>query len=329
MPSASALTLTWHPLLSDDDASTWDGLWQALDLHPLQHRVLAAARARAYDQGLLFALGHADGELVFGAAVQVRRSGPWPPRFAVQRGPWALNADWLVAGISQMALTPPPGRRPMTLRIDPHVAQPCEPLETRLADLGFVTVPPELHQQTIVCDLTPSAVERRKGCRTLTRRMLKKAGTLGLKTGLGGNADIPAYLAMHRRAAGEKGYGVPDEAWLETLIDSGIGWLVLTRQDDRLVGGGLFALGANTVHYLYGATDPDFDGPALYDTFEWVMDQGAEAGCSRFDFGGLPSMEDGIAFFKRGWGGDEKAFSAEQMRVLRMIAERSWRLLRH
>jgi hypothetical protein len=328
MRPKSTPALTWHQSLTAADAATWDVQWQALDLHPLQHRTLAEARAHTYGQGVLYAIGSVGEDLVFGAAVQVRQSGPWPPRFAVQRGPWAVNEDCLIAGLEQMVLTPPPGRRPMTLRIDPHVAQPCESLETRLANLGFVSVPPELHQQTIVCDLTPKQEERRKGYRTLTRRMLTKAGTLGLTTAMGGKADIAAYLAMHRRAAGEKGYGVPDEAWLEVLVASGVGWLVLTRHEDQLVGGGLFALGSKTVHYLYGATDPDFDGPALYDTFEWVMDQGALVGRTRFDLGGLPSADDGIAFFKRGWGGSAGAFSTERERTLRALALGTYRLVR-
>jgi hypothetical protein len=320
--------VTWHPTLTDSLTAAWDERWQALDLHPLQHRSLAEARAKAYGQGLLFALGHENDALVFGAAVQVRRSGPWPPRFAVQRGPWAVDQEHLLAGMQQMIETRPPGRRPMTLRIDPHAVKPCDDLEQRLVNLGFATVSAELHQQTIVCDLTTTPDERRKSYRTLTRRMLKKAASLGLVTSLGDRSEVEAYLTMHRRAAGAKGYGVPDERWLMALLDSGAAWLVLTRQEDRLVGGGMFALGSHTVHYLYGATDPDFDGPALYDTFEWVIQRATDDDRRRFDLGGLPSDDDGVAFFKRGWGGQKIAFSAEGERVLRPWADRTWQVVR-
>lgn len=216
----------------------------------------------------------------------------------------------------------------MTLRIDPHVPRPCGDLDRAMDELGFAEVPAELHQQTIICDLNLSDVERRQTYRTLTRRMLKKAASMNLKTIHADASEIGAYLAMHRRAAGQKGYGVPDQRWLEALLASESAWLVLTRHEGNLVGGGVFALGAHTVHYLYGATDPGFDGPALYDTFAWVMQQASTGGRRWFDLGGLPHEDDGVAFFKRGWGGREVAFSTEQELVMRPFANRTYGLVR-
>ncbi|MBC7543479.1 MAG: GNAT family N-acetyltransferase [Candidatus Sericytochromatia bacterium] len=322
------MKLVWHDTLTGLEAAAWDEAWKRMDLHPFQHRQLAIDRAHCHGQELRFVTGWQDRELVFGAAVQVRKSWPWPPRLAVTRGPWAVDETSLVAGLHQLLALFPPGLQPMSLRVDPHLPLPALTAASGLADLGFAPAPAELHQQTIRCDVSGSEADMLAGFRTLTRRMIKKAGNAGLSTEFGTADDLASYLVMHGTAASQKGYGQPQTDWCKALLGSGLAWLALTRQGDRVVGGGVFARGARTVHYLYGATDPQFEGPALYDVFWSVMRHAKALGCSVFDLGGLPDAEDGIAFFKRGWGGREVRFLTERERVVQPLALGTWTWVR-
>lgn len=321
------MKLTWHETLEPPLAAAWDEARDHLDLHPFQDRNVATARAAFFHQGLRFVTGHEGNDLVFGAAVAMRRSGPWPPRLAITRGPWAVDDRTLTDGILRLADSWP-WRSPMSLRIDPHRPLPANDLETALVESGFASVPAEFHQATVCVDLTLDADAMWRSVRSTARNQIRRAER-ELTSTIGGLADAAEYIAFHAVAAEDKGYRSLDEGWLESLLQTGRAWLVLNRCDGKLVGAGVFGLGGRTVHYLYGARDRSFRGPSFYGAFWHVIQHAKAQGFARCDLGGLPYHNEGVAFFKRAFGGQELMFTDERECILRPVAQAGWHHFRN
>jgi lipid II:glycine glycyltransferase (peptidoglycan interpeptide bridge formation enzyme) len=216
----------------------------------------------------------------------------------------------------------------MSIRLDPHQPHPAGALAATLAAEGFKETPAELHQRTVCVDLTQSSETMWKGFRSTARNQIRHAEK-ELSTTFATVAEVPTYIAMHAAAAEDKGYETLDTGWLTTLLQTGRCLLVLSRLDDRVVGGGVFGLGGQTVHYLYGARDRAYRGPAFYAAFWEMIRHAKEQGFARFDVGGLPDDNEGVSFFKRAFGGQEVTFTEEQELVIRSMAHASWHQIRH
>jgi hypothetical protein len=327
-PLAEPIEFRWHARLPSDLATAWDNAWAMLDLHPFQHRELAETRAMVHGQSSGYMTGEAGGRLVFGGAMQIRSAWPWPPRFAFSRGPWAVDAETLRLGLTALPDASPFIQQPMAVRIDPHLPLPENNLDIGMQSSGYAIALPELHRHTVKIDLTLSEKQLLAGFRSLTRRHLRKSGSFGLTTRPGTAADIADYLALHRPAATRNHYGLQNPAWLHALMASGLGYLVISKAQGRMVGGAWFLAGSRTLHYLYGATDAEFAGPALYEAFWQALTMARGLGLTSFDLGGLPLDHPGIAFFKQGFGGQVCHFSEEWERVLRPHAYHSWQWVR-
>jgi hypothetical protein len=324
------MEVTLHTAMDDALAAAWDDACRELVVSPFQDRIGSAVRAASHDQSLVYAVGRRQGEVVFGAAISFRRRWPLPDRLTVTRGPWAVDSTTLLDGIAD--LSGEWQRRfgmPMSLHLDPHLDDAAGDVQDRLQAYGFdVAATSDFHPRTVQVNLDLPEDALRNGFRELTRRMLKKAEKEGVVSRFGEPEDINAYLSLHGAAAAEKGYGQPHGPWLLAAIAADRGLLVLTEHGGELIGGAFILRGPASLYYMYGATKPGYRGPASYHAMWHLMRWGRSVGIRRFDLGAVPEEHDGIAFFKRGFGGTEVIAMPEMELIYRPATNRLWQTIK-
>lgn len=316
------VTVTVYETLDEDIGVAWDDNCRRLVVSPFQDRVGAAIRAKAFGQSIRYAVGRRHGSVVFGAAISFRSVRMLPDRLTITRGPWAIDNETLIQGTS--ALCQAWSYRygtPLLLHIDPAQPQTATAVRDAFVAQGFHRAPvANFHPRSLQIDLRQSEADLWVSFRKRTHGMLKKAERDGLQSWFGSSTDVPVYAALHAAAAHQKHYGLADEPWMHQALNAGRARLVLTRDQDEIIGGAFVLLGPATLYYMYGATKPGYKGPASYHAIWHLLRWAREAGMAQCDLGALPEDQEGIVLFKRGFGGVEHMAMPEMERVFRPTA---------
>jgi CelD/BcsL family acetyltransferase involved in cellulose biosynthesis len=111
-------------------------------------------------------------------------------------------------------------------------------------------------------------------------------------------------------------HGLPVQPWRffellwRTLIQEGLGFLLLAYEGDRCLAGGIFLHWQQTLTYKYAASAEDSRGLRPNHLLTWTaMRWGCENGLARFDFGRSDVEDLGLRAFKHRWGAEETSLA--------------------
>ena len=247
-----------------------------------------------------------------GAQVLVRHPRPLPKGFGyAARGPVAtgpLDAAALAA-FTDAARRAAQGLGIAHLRIDPELEDPDGSMAAALRELGWRPAPEIQPQSTRIVDLTLSEEELLADLRKKTRQSLHKAQDDG-STVI--SADRDRLPDFHRTLAGTMDrVGLPfrtvgffRDLW-DAYAPAGQAMLLLAETPEGEVVSGTFLVGwGPRIVALYGGTNAEGRKRNAKYLVNWEAFRRAKAaGYRLYDLWGLPN--EGISYFKAGWGGRE------------------------
>jgi lipid II:glycine glycyltransferase (peptidoglycan interpeptide bridge formation enzyme) len=249
-----------------------------------------------------------------GAQLLVRHPRPLPKGFGyAARGPIAASAlDRASLGAFTEAVRgAASGLGVAHVRMDPELEDPDGSIASTLRELGWQPAPEIQPQKTQVIDLSLSEEELMAALRKKTRQTLRKA--MGETEVVEGG---PERLGeFHRTLAGTMDrVGLPfrSEGFFRTLWDAyapaGQAKLLLAQTESGEVTSGTFMVGwGPTLVALYGGTTEEGRKRNSKYLINWeALRRAKAAGYARYDLWGLPN--DGITYFKQGWGGREVTY---------------------
>jgi peptidoglycan pentaglycine glycine transferase (the first glycine) len=247
-----------------------------------------------------------------GAQVLVRHPRPLPKGFGyAARGPIAtgrLDAAALGA-FTEAARRAAAGLGIAHLRIDPELEDPDGAVQATLRDLGWKPAPEIQPSSTRVVDLTRTEDELLADLRKKTRQSLHKAqddGAIVISAGPDRLPDFHATLAgtMDRVGLPFRSVGFFRDLW-DAYAPARQAMLLLAETPEGEVVSGTFLVGwGTTIVALYGGTNEEGRKRNSKYLVNWEAFRLAKAaGYERYDLWGLPN--EGIAYFKAGWGGRE------------------------
>jgi lipid II:glycine glycyltransferase (peptidoglycan interpeptide bridge formation enzyme) len=247
-----------------------------------------------------------------GAQVLVRHPRPLPKGFGyAARGPLAagsLDAAALGA-FTDASRRAAAGLGIAHLRIDPELEDDDGSLAAALRDLGWRPAPEIQPQSTRIIDLTRTEDELLADLRKKTRQSLHKAQADGSRVVSAGADRLPDF---HRTLAGTMDrVGLPfrtvgffRDLW-NAYAPSGQAMLLLAETPEGEVTSGTLLVGwGPRIIALYGGTTEEGRKRNSKYLVNWEAFKRAKAaGYAVYDLWGLPN--EGIAYFKAGWGGRE------------------------
>jgi peptidoglycan pentaglycine glycine transferase (the first glycine) len=247
-----------------------------------------------------------------GAQVLVRHPRPLPKGFGyAARGPVAagpLDADALAA-FTEAGRRAAAGLGVAHLRMDPELEDPDGTVAAALRDLGWRSAPEIQPHSTRVIDLTRTEEELLADLRKKTRQSLHKAqddGSIVISAGPERLPDFHRTLAgtMDRVGLPFRSVGFFRNLW-DAYAPAGQAMLLLAESPEGEVISGTFLVGwGKTIVALYGGTNAEGRKRNAKYLVNWEAFRRAKAaGYERYDLWGLPN--EGIAYFKAGWGGRE------------------------
>ena len=247
-----------------------------------------------------------------GAQVLVRHPRPLPKGFGyAARGPIAtgpLDADALGA-FTEAARRAAAGLGIAHLRMDPELEDPEGTFAATLRDLGWKPAPEIQPHSTRVVDLTRTEDELLADLRKKTRQSLHKAQNDDATVISGDRDRLPDF---HRTLAGTmdrvglpfRSVGFFRDLW-DAYASAGQAMLLLAETPDGEVVSGTFLVGwGRRIVALYGGTNAEGRKRNSKYLVNWEAFRRAKAaGYELYDLWGLPN--EGITYFKAGWGGRE------------------------
>jgi CelD/BcsL family acetyltransferase involved in cellulose biosynthesis len=182
--------------------------------------------------------------------------------------------------------------------------------EVRAAMSGWA---PTTVATTHALDLTAGADGLARGFSSLARRNVRKARREGVVLREAACAEdlTDIYYRLHLRTRHRLGVPVQPRRFFRSLwhhvLERGGGHLLLACADGVPIAGAVFLRAGRTVVYKYGASDER--GWRLRPNnllMAEAIRRAAEDGSAIFDFGRTDLGDDGLRFFKLGWGATEE-----------------------
>lgn len=247
-----------------------------------------------------------------GAQVLVRHPRPLPKGFGyAARGPIAAGPlDAAALGAFTEAVRRAAGGLGIAhLRMDPELEDPDGSVAATLRELGWRPAPEIQPQSTRVVDLTRTEDELLADLRKKTRQSLHRAQNDG-STVI--SADRDRLPDFHRTLAGTmdrvglpfRSVGFFRDLW-DAYAPADQAMLLLAETPEGEVISGTFLVGwGPRIVALYGGTNAEGRKRNAKYLVNWEAFRRAKAaGYQLYDLWGLPN--EGIAYFKAGWGGRE------------------------
>jgi hypothetical protein len=297
--------------------------------HPLQTRPwVDVAHAGAHVAARLALVS--DAGRPAGAALVLRPSvaGVRLPWAWVERGPVVQDVAAL-ADVTRALAAALRHRGVARLRVMPYWADgDAERAEAALRSIGLrdVQTPDGPHARTLRVEIGGRSDDEllAGGRREQLRRRVRQAERAGAVARRGGDADWPRLRAMHRALMEGQGRRDKPDAWWGAVrrfvADDARGALFACDYEGRTVAAAIVLRHGAQVTFGWGAStaeDLPFSKsvPALVAAMRWARD----AGCTRFDLGGVPLDDDddpkrnAIARFKH-------VFDPQRVRLVRVHA---------
>jgi peptidoglycan pentaglycine glycine transferase (the first glycine) len=247
-----------------------------------------------------------------GAQVLVRHPRPLPKGFGyAARGPVAAGpVDAAVLGVlTEGVRSAAKGLGIAHLRIDPELEDPDGSMAATLRGLGWRPAPDIQPRSTRIVDLTLSEDELLAGLRKKTRQSLRRAQNEGVTVVRAGADRLPEFhqtLAgtMDRVGLPSRSLGFFRDLWA-AYDAAGQAMLLLAETGAGQVVSGTFLVGwGPRLVALYGGTNAEGRELNAKYLINWAgLTHAKAAGYALYDLWGLPN--EGITYFKAGWGGRE------------------------
>jgi lipid II:glycine glycyltransferase (peptidoglycan interpeptide bridge formation enzyme) len=246
-----------------------------------------------------------------GAQVLVRHPRPLPKGFGyAARGPLSgvpLDAESLRA-FGDAARLAAPGLGIAHLRIDPELEDSDGSIAASLRDAGWRPAPDIQPPTTRVIDLDRPEEAIWADVRKKTRQLVRRAerdGVVVVSGGLERIPDLHRVLAttMERVGLPFRTVGFYSDLW-SAYAATDRAMLLLAEADGEVLSASLLIGWGPRIVALYGGTTPAGRRLEAKYALNWeVLRRARAAGYRTYDAWGLPN--EGIAFFKAGWGGRE------------------------
>jgi CelD/BcsL family acetyltransferase involved in cellulose biosynthesis len=96
----------------------------------------------------------------------------------------------------------------------------------------------------------------------------------------------------------------------ERLFARGLGYVMISRHEDRAIAAAVFLTYGGVLTYKYGASDDEFlELRPNHALFAEAIRRGCDAGLRELDFGRTDPENEGLARFKRSWGAEERGLA--------------------
>lgn len=251
-----------------------------------------------------------DGIGPVGAQVLVRHPRPLPKGFGyAARGPLAAGPIDAAAlhRFTEAARDAAKGLGIAHLRIDPELEDPDGSMAAALRELGWRPAPDIQPRSTRIVDLSLNEEELLAGLRKKTRQSLHRAQNEDVTVVRGGAERLPEFHAtlagtMDRVGLPSRSLGFFRDLWA-AYDAAGRAMLLLAQTSaGEVVSGTLLVGWGPTLVALYGGTNAEGRKRNSKYLINWAgLTEAKGAGYARYDLWGLPN--EGIAYFKAGWGG--------------------------
>lgn len=245
-----------------------------------------------------------------GAQVLVRHPRPLPMGFGyAARGPVAAGPvdAAVLRRFTEAARAAAKGLGIAHLRIDPELEDADGSVAAALLDLGWRPAPDIQPRSTRIVDLSLSEDELMAGLRKKTRQSLRKAQSEDVTVVRAGADRLPEFHAtlagtMDRVGLPSRSLGFFRDLWA-AYDAAGRAMLLLAQTSaGEVVSGTLLVGWGSTLVALYGGTNAAGRERNSKYLINWAgLTEAKAAGYTRYDLWGLPN--EGIAYFKAGWGG--------------------------
>ncbi len=207
--------------------------------------------------------------------------------------------------------------------IDPELPR-TDRLMAWLAAEGWLVASPRRHRTRII-DLDRDEAAIFAGFESRCRRSIRIGVRVGVRVEEGGEADLPAFHGMYADTMRRAGRAAHPEAYFRSLwadlAPSGRAQLLLAMADGStgpLAATLLVACGQRVTEVCAGTTLAG-EACAANHVLKWqAMCRARAAGYLEYDMYGLPT--DGVALFKRAFGGREVEYVGYQVLVIDPIA---------
>lgn len=247
-----------------------------------------------------------------GAQVLVRHPRPLPKGFGyAARGPVSTGPldGGALGAFTEAARRAAAGLGIAHLRMDPELEDLDGSVAAKLRSLGWKPASEIQPHSTRVIDLTRTEEELLAGLRKKTRQSLRKAqddGSTVISAGLERLPDFHRTLAgtMDRVGLPFRSVGFFRNLW-DAYAPAGQAMLLLAETPEGEVVSGTFLVGwGPRIVALYGGTNAEGRKRNSKYLVNWeAFRRTKAAGYQLYDLWGLPN--EGITYFKAGWGGRE------------------------
>jgi CelD/BcsL family acetyltransferase involved in cellulose biosynthesis len=162
-------------------------------------------------------------------------------------------------------------------------------------------------------DGTPADMLRRLDADV--RRRIRKALRAGLETEIRHDPQsLEIFYRLHLLTRRKQGVPIQPRRYFALfqrhIIDSGMGFVALTRHGAQYLSAAVFCTSGETATYKYGASDPEaLELSPNYLMFWEAMRHARDGGHRRFDFGKTSTSNPGLRFFKNKWNTEETELS--------------------
>ena len=215
------------------------------------------------------------------------------------------------------------------VRMRPQVYE-SDTFMSQLQSYGFRRAPMHLHaEHTNILQLAPAEDELLAGMRRQTRyevrQVAKKDITVSYRSGV---EAIDEFYAVQKETAIRQGFVAPSHTTLRAQAEAfGDAMRVYRAEKDGalLNLAVVLFIGQEAVYHEAASTPEARSLPGAYGVLWHAIRDAKTAGCSRFNFWGIAYSDDpnhryaGVTTFKRGFGGEDIAFTPAHDLVLRPV----------
>lgn len=118
---------------------------------------------------------------------------------------------------------------------------------------------------------------------------------------------IDIFYSIHLKTRKRLGTPIQPKSFFRTFYNEvlvkGLGFIILVRENNKYIAGGVFAGFAQTLTYKFGAYDPDFLHLRPNNLMLWTaITTAKDKGYFIFDFGRTDLDNEGLRSFKSAWG---------------------------